>query len=87
MVLKLTIIQDQISQRYAWQIVDGDRPGWVKRSLLSFGSSGLATAAGIAEMKNLSRVKKKLGLARVSSEPSPRRVKPGLWRLLGRARS
>ncbi len=85
MVLKLTIIQDQHSQRYAWQIVDGDRPGWVKRSLLSFGSSGLATAAGIAEMKNLSRIGKDLALARVASEPSPRHVKPGLWRLLRRA--
>jgi hypothetical protein len=87
MALKLSIIQDKHSQRYAWQIVDGDRPGWVKRSLLSFGSSGLATAAGIAEMKNLSRIGKDLERARVASGPSPRWVKPGLWRLLGRARS
>ena len=87
MALKLSIIQDQNSQRYAWQIVDGERPDWMKRSLLSFKSSGLATAAGIAEIRNLSRIEKNLALDRGASEHSPRRVRLGLWQLLKRASS
>lgn len=55
MAYKLTVIQEQTPGLYAWQIVDSSRPGWVKRSLLSFRSSGLASAAGIAEIKCLSR--------------------------------
>jgi hypothetical protein len=55
MAYKLSVVQEQTPGQWAWQIVDNDRPGWVKRSLLSFRSSGLATAAGLAELKNLSR--------------------------------
>jgi hypothetical protein len=57
MAYKLTVIQAHAPGQWAWQIVDSSRPGWVKRSLLSFRSSGLATAAGIAEVKSLSRQK------------------------------
>jgi hypothetical protein len=57
MAYKLSVLQAQTPGQYAWQIVDSERPGWEKRSLLSFRSSGLATAAGIAEVKNLSRQK------------------------------
>ena len=57
MAYKLSVVQAQTPGQYAWQIVDSERPGWVKRSFLSFRSSGLATASGIAEIKNLSRQK------------------------------
>jgi hypothetical protein len=57
MAYKLTVIQAHAPGQWSWQIVDSSRPGWVKRSLLSFRSSGLATAAGIAEVKSLSRKK------------------------------
>jgi hypothetical protein len=55
MAYKLSVVQDQASGSWTWQIVDTNRPSWAKRSLWSFRSGGLATAAGLGELKLLSR--------------------------------
>jgi hypothetical protein len=44
----------QEAESWIWEIVNSNQPRWVKRSMIPFRSSGLATAAGIAALKQLS---------------------------------
>jgi len=56
MAYRLTIKQQdpESTSSWIWEIVHSRRLGWVKRSMTSFRSSGLATAAGVAALKQLS---------------------------------
>jgi hypothetical protein len=55
MAYRLSVKQQdpQNATSWIWEILDSDRPKWLKRSMNTFRSSGLATASGIVALKQL----------------------------------